>query len=374
MITFLTVSMPLKSSASSDLEKPATVIRIEHLHKTYPPERNAKTTVVAVPALSDINLHIKKGEIFGIIGRSGAGKSTLIRTLNLLERPSAGRILIEDDDITVLDDAGLLKLRQRIGMIFQHFNLLNAKTVAENIDWPLKITGKYTAQQRTERVAELLELVGLSAHRDKYPAQLSGGQKQRVGIARALANYPHLLLCDEATSALDPETTQSILRLLLDINRTLGLTIVLITHEMQVIRNICDQVAVIEAGRIVESGNVAEVFLHPQHAVTRSMVAESTQFSTEVSLPETLADTLETTQIRGKLVRLTYVGDVTYQPILSSIAAATPALITILQGTISRIKDTPYGQLLVELRGEPEDISRVFSTLDQHNIRHEVLA
>jgi D-methionine transport system ATP-binding protein len=348
------------------------VIRIEHLHKTYPLERNAKTAGTPVAALSDINLHIKRGEIFGIIGRSGAGKSTLIRTLNMLERPSGGQVLIEGEDITALDNSGLHRLRQRIGMIFQHFNLLGAKTVAANIDWPLKITGKYTQQERAARVSELLELVGLSEHRDKYPAQLSGGQKQRVGIARALANTPHLLLCDEATSALDPETTQAILRLLLDINRKLGLTIVLITHEMQVIRNLCNRVAVIEAGRIVESGDVAEVFLHPQHAVTQSMVAESTPFSAETALlPSAVAGA---SQLRGLLVRLTYVGDITYQPILSSIAAATPALITILQGTIARIKDTPYGQLLVELRGEPADVAQVFATLDQHNIRHEVLA
>ncbi|MFJ2986309.1 methionine ABC transporter ATP-binding protein [Collimonas sp. NPDC087041] len=348
------------------------MIRIEHLHKTYPLERNAKSADTPVAALSDINLHIKKGEIFGIIGRSGAGKSTLIRTLNMLERPSSGSISIEGEDITALDNNGLHRLRQRIGMIFQHFNLLNAKTVAANIDWPLKITGKYTQQQRHARVTELLDLVGLSEHRDKYPSQLSGGQKQRVGIARALANTPHLLLCDEATSALDPETTQAILRLLLDINRKLGLTIVLITHEMQVIRNICDRVAVIEAGRIVETGEVAEVFLHPQHAVTQSMVAESTPFSAETALLS--SSTAGIDQLRGKLVRLTYVGDITYQPILSSIAAATPALITILQGTIARIKDTPYGQLLVELRGEPADVAQVFTTLDQHNIRHEVLA
>ncbi len=336
------------------------MIRIQHLQKTYEVEGRA------IPALSDINLHIGKGKIFGIIGRSGAGKSTLIRTLNLLERPSAGNIFIDGEDITQLDGARLPQLRQRIGMIFQHFNLLNAKTVAANIDWPLKIAGKYSAAQRAARVTELLELVGLAEHRDKYPAQLSGGQKQRVGIARALANYPHLLLCDEATSALDPETTQAILRLLLDINRKLGLTIVLITHEMQVIRSICDRVAVIEAGRIVESGEVAEVFLHPQHPVTRGMVAESDPFASDA--PALLAQ-----NFAGRLLRLTYVGDVTYQPILSEIAAATPVRIAILQGTIARIKDTPYGQLLVELQGEPDDIAQVLRALDQHHIRHEAL-
>ncbi|HTN65694.1 MAG TPA: methionine ABC transporter ATP-binding protein [Burkholderiaceae bacterium] len=336
------------------------MIRIEQIHKTYQVDGRA------IPALSDISLNIGKGEIFGIIGRSGAGKSTLIRTLNLLERPSKGSIFVEDADITRFDSNQLLHLRQRIGMIFQHFNLLNAKTVAANIEWPLKITGKYSAAERAARVTELLELVGLAEHRDKYPAQLSGGQKQRVGIARALANTPHLLLCDEATSALDPETTQAILRLLRDINRKLGLTIVLITHEMQVIRSICDRVAVIEAGRIVESGDVAEVFLHPQHPVTRGMVAESDPFAADAPalLPQNFA---------GRLLRLTYVGDVTYQPILSEIAATTPARIAILQGTIARIKDTPYGQLLVELQGEPDDIAQVLHMLDQHHIRHEAL-
>lgn len=335
------------------------MIRIAHLYKNYQVDNRD------VVALSDINLDIESGEIFGIIGRSGAGKSTLIRTLNLLERPTQGQIFIADEDITTFDSTRLHQLRQSIGMIFQHFNLLNAKTVAANVDWPLKITGKYSSHERAARVDELLELVGLSAHRDKYPAQLSGGQKQRVGIARALANYPRLLLCDEATSALDPETTQAILNLLLDINRKLGLTIVLITHEMQVIRSICDRVAVIENARIVESGKVADVFLHPQHAVTQSLVAESNSFDTRLML--------RVDQFNGKLVRLTFVGDITYQPILSNIAAVSAASITILQGTIARIKDTPYGQLLVELNGSVDDIVQVFASLDRHGIRHEVL-
>jgi len=336
------------------------VIRIEHLHKNY------QVANRDITALTDINLHIDAGEIFGVIGRSGAGKSTLIRTLNLLERPSSGSIFIEGEDITRFDSTQLHALRQRVGMIFQHFNLLNAKTVAANSDWPLKITGKYTREQRAARVSELLELVGLSEHRDKYPAQLSGGQKQRVGIARALANYPHLLLCDEATSALDPETTQSILRLLLDINRKLGLTIVLITHEMQVIRSICDRVAVIDDSRIVESGKVTDVFLHPRHAVTQKLVAESHTFEQQ--------DGIGLEHIKGKVVRLTFVGDITYQPILTNITAATQAVITILQGTISRIKDIPYGQLLVELNGSDEDLAKVFAHFDHYRIHHEVLA
>ncbi len=338
------------------------MIRIENLHKSY------RVDGREIAALSDINLHVAKGEVFGIIGRSGAGKSTLLRSLNLLERPSSGRVLIEGEDITGFDREALYALRRRVGMIFQHFNLLNAKTVAANVEWPLKATGGGDAGARAARVAELLALVGLTEHGHKYPAQLSGGQKQRVGIARALANRPHLLLCDEATSALDPETTQSILRLLLDINRRLGLTIVLITHEMQVIRTICDRVAVIDGGRIVESGAVADVFLHPQHAVTRSMVAQSDPLAAAALDPAWPGG-----RPRGTLVRLTYLGEVTYEPILSRIAALTPARISILQGEVSTIKDQPFGQLLLGFEGSAEELAQVFRALDDHRIHHEVL-
>nr|WP_222611494.1 ATP-binding cassette domain-containing protein [Undibacterium sp. CY21W] len=316
--------------------------------------------------MRNIHLTVRKGQIFGIIGRSGAGKSTLLRALNLLERPSSGKVLIEGEDITRFNSEQLHSLRQRIGMVFQHFNLLNAKTIAENIDFPLKLAGTYSKDARQQRVDELLELVGLSDQRHKFPSQLSGGQKQRVGIARALANYPHLLLCDEATSALDPETTQAILRLLSDINQKLGLTIVLITHEMQVIRTICDQVAVIDAGEIVESGDVADVFLHPQHAVTQSLVAENQALD---------LDLLQRIQRHenSQLLRLTYVGAATHEPILSRIAAQTKADITILQGTISRIKNTPYGQLLVELSGAPDQIAVVLNLLRDLDVRTEII-
>jgi len=336
------------------------VIHIEQLEKHY------HVAGREVHALHNIHLNVRKGQIFGIIGRSGAGKSTLLRALNLLERPSSGKVLIEGEDITQFNAEQLHGLRQRIGMVFQHFNLLNAKTIAENIDFPLKLAGTYSKEARQQRVAELLELVGLSDQWHKFPSQLSGGQKQRVGIARALANYPHLLLCDEATSALDPETTQSILRLLSDINQKLGLTIVLITHEMQVIRTICDQVAVIDAGQIVESGDVADVFLHPQHAVTQSLVAENQALD---------LDLLQRIQRHenSQLLRLTYVGAATHEPILSRIAAQTKADITILQGTISRIKNTPYGQLLVELSGTSDQIDVVLNLLRDLDVRTEII-
>ncbi|NUU01245.1 methionine ABC transporter ATP-binding protein [Herbaspirillum robiniae] len=336
------------------------MIRIEHLHKKY--QANKRDII----ALQDINLDIAQGEIFGIIGRSGAGKSTLIRTLNLLERPDDGRVLIDGEDITALGHEALLELRQRVGMVFQHFNLLNAKTVAQNIDWPLKITGRYSREERAARVDELLQLVGLEAHRDQYPSQLSGGQKQRVGIARALANTPRLLLCDEATSSLDPETTASILRLLLEINRKLGLTIVLITHEMEVIRSICDRVAVLDAGAVAEHGKVVDIFLRPQHAVTRALLAESHAWDEN--------DLYYQRREGGKLVRLTYAGELAAQPILSQLTAATAALATIVRGTVSRIKDTPYGQLLVEFSGGEHAVAQVLERLRHSGIDHEVLA
>jgi D-methionine transport system ATP-binding protein len=223
-------------------------------------------------ALRDVTLDVRRGEVFGIIGRSGAGKSTLLRLVNGLERASSGSVRVHGVEVGTLDDDGLVALRRRTGMVFQHFNLLSAKTVFENVALPLKIAGVPKAE-RVRKVDALLELVGLAAKRDAYPASLSGGQKQRVGIARALVHDPEVLLCDEATSALDPETTQSILALLADINRRLGLTIVLITHEMEVIRAVCDTVAVIEQGEVVETGAVWRVFGKPRHGATRALLS-----------------------------------------------------------------------------------------------------
>jgi len=338
------------------------VIRIEGLSKTY------LSRGQPIAALTDINFSVAKGEIFGVIGRSGAGKSTLIRTLNLLERPSQGRVLIEGRDLTVLPPRQLPALRQRLGMVFQHFNLLKSRTIAQNIAFPLKLAGVHSRQAIARRVDELLELVGLSDYRDSYPARLSGGQKQRVGIARALANSPSILLSDEATSALDPETTQSILKLLLDINRKLGLTIVLITHEMSVIRALCDQVAVIDQGRIVESGRVTDVFLHPSHPVTQSLLAED-GVDVSVSGLSALRE-----QAQGPLLRLTFVGAATYEPVLSRATELTGLHFNILQGTIGKIKNTPYGQLLVELIGHQGDLRPVLRVFAQADVRYEVLA
>src|SRR5690625_370971 len=226
-----------------------------------------------VTAVNNVSLHINKGDIFGIIGRSGAGKSTLVRTLNLLNRPTSGKILMDGRDITAMNAGDLRQARREIGMIFQHFNLLSSRTVADNIALPMELAG-YDKAAINQRVTELLEIVGLSHQRDRYPSQISGGQKQRVGIARALANDPKVLLSDEATSALDPETTRSILELLKRINKELGLTIVLITHQMEVIKMICDRVAVMESGEVIEQGNVLDIFRKPKHPITRSMIGD----------------------------------------------------------------------------------------------------
>ncbi|WP_300615387.1 methionine ABC transporter ATP-binding protein [Dokdonella sp.] len=317
-----------------------------------------------VRALHPVDLSIGRGEVFGVIGHSGAGKSTLLRTINLLERPSGGRLLIEGRDVTKADGDALRMLRRRIGMIFQHFNLLSSKTVAQNIAFPLKLAG--TPRSDVEgRVRELLGRVGLEAHAAKYPAQLSGGQKQRVGIARALASAPDILLCDEATSALDPETTASVLQLLGELNRELGLTIVLITHEMDVIRRVCDRVAVLDAGRLVESGTVADVFLHPQHATTRRFVLEAEHVD-ERERREDLA------HAHGRIVRLTFRGEATYSPLLGRVARAAGVEYNILAGRIDRIKDTPYGQLTVAVSGD--DVDGALRAFSEAGVRVEEVA
>src|SRR5882724_2428373 len=246
------------------------MIRLINLRKTF-----SSTNTVAVQALEKVNLEIAAGCIFGVIGSSGAGKSTLIRCINLLERPTEGQVFVEGNELSALPPRALAVARRRIGMIFQHFNLLSSKTVADNVAFPLKLAGDQPRRAIDRRVDELLARVGLSDQAHKYPAQLSGGQKQRVGIARALACGPNVLLSDEATSALDPVSPRSILRLLAELNRELGLTIVLITHEMEVVRRVCDRVAVLDAGRVVETGSVESVFLHPQHSATRRLVLEA---------------------------------------------------------------------------------------------------
>ena len=289
-------------------------------------------------ALTGVSLSVAPGEVFGVIGASGAGKSTLIRLINGLEKPSGGKVVVDGDDVAALGVEGLRSLRRRVGMIFQHFNLLSSKTVAGNVAFPLKLAGRPEAEVKA-RTTELLARVGLSDFAGKYPAQLSGGQKQRVGIARALATGPKVLLCDEATSALDPETTEQILELVSNLNRELGLTIVLITHEMDVVRRVCDRVAVLEGGRVVEEGAVEDVFLHPASATARRFVMEADGVPADGAL------------VGGRVVRLTFRGEATYKPILGAVARETGVDYSILGGRIHRLRETPYGQLTLSLTG-----------------------
>ncbi|WP_028539818.1 methionine ABC transporter ATP-binding protein [Paenibacillus sp. J14] len=336
------------------------MIELKGITKIY------RTKKTATPALSGLNLSVRKGEIFGVIGHSGAGKSTLIRCINLLERPTEGEVWVGGVELTKLGKRELQQQRRKIGMIFQHFNLLSSATVYDNIAFPLTLIGTPKAAI-AEKVNELLALVGLEEHRDKYPAQLSGGQKQRVGIARALASEPDVLLCDEATSALDPQTTDSILKLLLDINKRFQLTILLITHEMHVIQSICDRVAVIHRGGIVEEGPVTEVFLKPKHPVTREFIHresgdEGLKLATSVPHPEW-----------SKLVKITFLGAKTYESVLSQVVRETGVNFAILQGTISAIKDIPYGQLTVSFEGEDDRVERTLSLLRERDLDVEVI-
>jgi D-methionine transport system ATP-binding protein len=329
------------------------MIRLEGVTKRF---RSAAGERVALDA---VDLTVAAGEVFGVVGRSGAGKSTLIRTINLLERPDAGTVTVDGRAMTALPPAELRAARRRIGMIFQHFNLLNAKTVAENVAFPLRLEGRPAAEV-DRRVADLLEQLGLSEHGRKHPAQLSGGQKQRVGIARALACEPGVLLCDEATSALDPETTDEILTLLDQLNRDLKLTIVLITHQMEVVRRVCDRVAVLKDGRVVEAGATADVFLHPQHAATRAMLAEG-------------EEGFETTDVPpgGRLAKLTFRGGSTYEPELSRVARSVGVDYSILSGRISRIRGEPYGQLVVAFTGG--DAEAAVAQLTARGVRVEAV-
>ena len=336
------------------------MIRIEGLGKAY------RTPQGEFHALHDIDLEIARGDVFGIIGRSGAGKSTLLRTLNLLERPTLGHVYIDGEDVTHIDGDRLRRLRQRIGVIFQHFNLLHSRSVSENVRLPLRIAGELSTAEQTRRVNEVLELVGLADQARKFPGQLSGGQQQRVGIARALANKPTLLLCDEATSALDPQTTQSILRLLVDINRQLGLTIVLITHDMNVIRAVANHVAILEHGRVVESGKVLDVFLNPRHETTQSLLAEI-GLETEGAIATARSGS-------SRILRLTYRGVTALSPVLSRLSRESGVDFAILQGSVGRLQGSPYGQLTIEME-EPDDsrFQQLLVALANQDVRCEVL-
>ncbi|MCK8784703.1 methionine ABC transporter ATP-binding protein [Roseomonas sp. NAR14] len=304
-------------------------------------------------ALDDVSLAVAPGEIFGIVGRSGAGKSTLIRTVNLLERPDSGTVEVLGQDMLALDDAGLRAARRGIGMVFQHFNLLSSRTVAANIAFPLEVAGLPRAE-RERRVAELLPLVGLAEKRDNYPAQLSGGQKQRVGIARALASRPRVLLCDEATSALDPETTADILRLIRDLRDRLDLTVLLITHEMAVVKAICDRVAVMEAGRVIEQGRVFDVFTRPQAATTRAFVAEVIGHAVP---PGTVARLPEPGPGEARrLLQVLFAGPSSTRSVVSEASRRFDLDLNIVSGRIDEIGGEPFGIMALAAYGPAERI------------------
>jgi len=328
------------------------MISIEGLYKTYTgKEGNTE-------ALKDVNLRIEKEDIFGIIGLSGAGKSTLIRCINRLEEPTKGSIIIEDKDIVKLNDNELRDMRRNIGMIFQHFNLLSRKNCKENIAFPLKIM-KYEKREIEKRVDKLLEIVDLKDKKLAYPSQLSGGQKQRVAIARALATNPKILLCDEATSALDPNTTSSILKLLKSINETLGITIVMITHQMEVIKEVCNKVAVISDGSIIEQGNTYDVFSKPSHPITKSFIRD-----VSLNIDKDNVDDPENT----KIVRITFLDKKTKEPLIYKIIKNFDIEANILAGQMNNIQGRTYGNLVVGLKGTDDKIKDAIRYLKEQSV------
>jgi D-methionine transport system ATP-binding protein len=345
------------------------MIRLQHISQVF---RNPSGG--NVQALHEVSLEIDKGEIFGIIGRSGAGKSTLVRTLNLLNRPTTGQVFIDGQELTALDDDALRAARRRIGMIFQHFNLLSSRTVFDNVALPLELAGQSPADIRRE-VEPLLELVGLQTLAKRYPHQLSGGQKQRVGIARALASRPQVLLSDEATSALDPETTRSILELLRRINRELGLTVVLITHEMQVIKQICARVAVMDAGRIIESGPVLDIFRTPRHDITRALIGDVIAHQLPPSVIERVRSRLAGRSANGHdhLLRLAFVGDEVDQPVLSQAVRKFGVDFSILHGQVDEIQGQAFGSLTILAEAAEDTLAHALDFLRSHSITVERL-
>ncbi|WP_026759746.1 methionine ABC transporter ATP-binding protein [Selenomonas ruminantium] len=342
------------------------MIKFSKVEKTY------ASPAGPVPALKGIDLEIAKGEIFGIIGLSGAGKSTLVRCINMLERPTGGKVIVDGQDMTALSDSELRAARKDIGMIFQHFNLLSSATVYENIAFPLKLAGKSDSEIK-EKVEPLLKLVGLEAKAGQYPSQLSGGQKQRVGIARALASEPKVLLCDEATSALDPQTTKAILELIRDINKKLQLTVVVITHEMQVIKDICDKVAVIDKGVIAEQGTVLEVFTNPQQPITKEFI--SVLLSNE--LPAAFRGgniSQEPAEDAYLLLRLTFIGESADDPVIADMIRKFPEVeTTLLFGNLDHIKYTPFGRMIIGLKGETAQVQAALDYFKTRELKEEVI-
>ena len=322
-----------------------------------------------INACKDVNLTIRDGEILGVIGYSGAGKSTLVRIINQLEKQTSGKVIIDGNDITSLSAKSLRDKRTKIGMIFQHFNLLWSRTVQKNIELPLEIAG-LSKEQRTKKSKELIELVGLQGRENAYPSELSGGQKQRVGIARALANDPTILLCDEATSALDPDTTEQILELLIEINKKLGITIVMITHQMEVVQKICHRIAVMSEGQVVEEGKVKDIFEHPHHDITKRFVRD---FSSKVD-DERLNENLKAIYPEGILLRLTFDEVISRQPIVSQVIKETDLQISIVSGNLTNTIDSSFGVLIVNvLGGHQKEYDEIIKKFENYQVIVEVI-
>ena len=318
-----------------------------------------------IRALDQINLKIPAGSIFGIIGYSGAGKSTLIRLINLLERPDQGQVMINQTDFTALDARSLRQERTNIGMIFQHFNLLQTKTVAANIEMPLKLLGIHKAE-REKRLNELLDFIDLKHKKDAFPDELSGGQKQRVGIARALANHPKILLCDEATSALDPQTTKSVLALLKKINQEQGITIVMVTHEMDVIETVCDYVAVMEQGQVIETGSTLDIFSQPKHPTTKNFI----QTVLQQQLPVSILKNLEN-QNRHSIYCLQFLGKSAQETVVQAVIKLFDISLNILFANMTEINGTVIGQMFIQLLGDPATIQQAIDFLQQSGVQVE---
>lgn len=356
------------ASAKNDrMSVPANaMVSCEAVSKRFPANRSSAEVV----ALDAIDLDVPRGSVTGIIGRSGAGKSTLIRLVNGLEKPSSGRVIVDGVDVAALGEDRLRDIRRSIGMVFQHFNLLSARTAYQNIALPLEIAG-VDRRAIEARVTPLLDLVGLADKRDRYPSELSGGQKQRVGIARALATQPKLLLSDEATSALDPETTRSILSLLKQINTELGLTVLLITHEMEVVKTVADQVAVIDRGAIVERGTTFDILSAPKHETTRALLAGLPS----LRLPAFLAEQLRPEPSAGSraVLRISFAGDSATQPILSRLGQVTGVEVNILAGAIDEIGGRPFGSLVVSIAGDAKTLAKAEKHLAGQGLQTEVL-
>jgi len=340
------------------------MIKLENISKVF--TQGTQT----ITALSDVSLHVPAGQIYGVIGASGAGKSTLIRCVNLLERPTSGRVLVDNQDLTAFSEKQLTLARRQIGMIFQHFNLLNSRTVFGNVALPLELENR-PREEIKQKVTALLELVGLGDKHDSRPGNLSGGQKQRVAIARALACDPKVLLCDEATSALDPATTRSILELLKDINRRLGLTIMLITHEMDVVKRICDQVAIISQGQLIEKDQVSEVFSHPKTPLAQQFI----QSTLHLDIPEDYQQRLSQTADKGKihLLRLEFTGDSVDAPLLSEVARRFSVDCNIISAQMDYAGGVKFGIMLTEMAGESKDSSDAIRWLREQHVKAEVL-